>query len=106
MSSFLLSKTDIGLKLFFDHNVRYGNSVTFRIGVVLESSQYIDTHAPQRYDICIECKPTDSTCRYHYHQVKIMIIKELTIILVSGAFLKCFSIFENVVPRLYSRQLS
>ena len=63
MSSFLLSKTDICSKLFFDHNVRYGNSVTFRIGVVLESSQYLDNHAPQRYDFCIECKPTDSTCR-------------------------------------------
>ena len=55
---FLLSKTDICSKLFFfDHNVRYGNSVTFRIGVVLESSQYIDNHAPQRYDFCIKCKP-------------------------------------------------
>ena len=48
---------------FFDRNVRYGNSVTFRIGVVLEFSQYLDNHAPQRYDFCIECKPTDSTCR-------------------------------------------
>ena len=63
MSSFLLSKTNICLKLFFDHNVRYGNSVTFRVGVILESSQYLDNHAPQRYDFCIECKPTDSTCR-------------------------------------------
>ena len=48
---------------FFDLSVRYGNSVTFRIRVVLESSQYLDNHAPQRYDFCIECKPTDSTCR-------------------------------------------
>ena len=38
MSSVLLSKTDIGLNLFFDHNVRNGNSVTLRIGVALESS--------------------------------------------------------------------
>ena len=50
-------------KNVFDHNVRYGNPVTFRLGVVLESSQYLDNHAPQRYDFCIECKPTDSTCR-------------------------------------------
>ena len=92
MSSILLSKTDICSKLFFDHNVTYGNSVTFRIGVVLEASQYLDNHAPQRYDFCIECKPTESTCRKHYRQVKIMTINELTIILVSGAFLKCFSI--------------
>ena len=48
---------------FFDHNVRYGNFVTFRIGVVFEASQYLDNHAPQRYDFCIECKPTNSTCR-------------------------------------------
>ena len=48
---------------FFDHIVRYGNSVTFRIKVVLESSQYLDNHAPQRFDFCIECKPNDSTCR-------------------------------------------
>ena len=34
MSSLLLSKTDIGLKhFFFAHNVKYGNSVTFRIWV-------------------------------------------------------------------------
>ena len=32
MSSLLLSKTDIGLKLFFAHNVRYGNSVTLEFG--------------------------------------------------------------------------
>ena len=64
MSSFLLSKTDICSKFFFfDHNVRYGNSVTFRIEVVLESSQYLDNHAPQPSDFCIECKPTDSSCR-------------------------------------------
>ena len=48
---------------FFNHNVRYGNSVTFRIGVVLESSQYLDNQAPQHYEFCIECKPTDSTCQ-------------------------------------------
>ena len=48
---------------FFDHKLRYGNSVTLRIGVVLESSQYLDNHAPQRYYFCTECKPTDSTCR-------------------------------------------
>ena len=32
MSSLLLSKKDIGSKPFFAHYVRYGNSVTFRIG--------------------------------------------------------------------------
>ena len=55
MSSILLSKTDIRSKLFSDHNdiVRYGNSVTFRIGVVLEASQYLDNHVPQRYDFVL-----------------------------------------------------
>ena len=92
MSSLLLSKTDIGLKLFLAHNVRYGNSVTFRIWVVLEYLQYLDNHEPQRFDCCIECTPTDRTCQLYHHQVKIMIIYERTNNLVSGAFLKCFSI--------------
>ena len=30
MSSLLLSKTDVGLKLFLAHNVKYDNSVTLR----------------------------------------------------------------------------
>ena len=87
MPSLLLSKTDIGLKHFFAHNVRYGYSVTFRICVALESSRYLDNHEPQRFDSCPECKPTDKTCQLYYHQEKIMIINEETNILVSGAFL-------------------
>ena len=66
----LLSKTDIGLKLFFAHNVRHGNSVTFRIWVALESLQYLDNHEPQRFDFCIECTPTDRSCQLYHHQVK------------------------------------
>ena len=54
MSSIVLSKTEIGLKLFFAHKVRYGNSVTFKIGVALESLQYLDKHEPQRFDFCTE----------------------------------------------------
>ena len=92
MSFLLLSKTDIGLKLFFAHNVRYGNSVTFRIRMALEYLQYLDNHEPQRFDFCIECTPTDRNCQLYHHQVKIMIIYEGTNNLVSGAFLKCFSI--------------
>ena len=61
MSSLLLSKTDIGLKHFFAHNVRYGNFVTFRIGVALESLHNLDNHEPQNFDFCINCKPTDRT---------------------------------------------
>ena len=93
MPSLLLSKTDIGLNsLFFAHNVRYGNCVTFRIWVALECLQYLDNHEPQRFDFCIECTPTDRTCQLYHHQVKIMIIYEGRNNLVSGAFLKCFSI--------------
>ena len=44
---------------FFDHNVRYGSSVTFRIGVASESLQNLDNHEPQRFDFCNECKPTE-----------------------------------------------
>ena len=95
MSSLLLSKTDIGLKLFFAHNVRYCNSVTFRILVALEYLQYLDNHVPQRFDFCIERTPTDRTSQLYHHQVKIMIINEGTNNLVSGAFLKCFSIVNG-----------
>ena len=94
MPFLLLLKADIGLKLsFFAQNVRHGNSVTFRIWVALESLQYLDNHEPQRFDFCIECTPTDRSCQLYHHQVKIMIIYEGTNNLVSGAFLKCFSIF-------------
>ena len=93
MSFLLLSKTDIGSKLFFfAHNVRYGNTVTFRIWVALEFLQYLNNHEPQHFEICIECTPTDRPCQLYHHQVKIMIIHEGTNNLVSGAFLKCFSI--------------
>ena len=50
-------------KFFFTHNVRYGNSVTFRIRVALESLQYLDIHESQLSDFCIEWKPTDRTCQ-------------------------------------------
>ena len=48
--------------ILFFHNARYGNSVTFRIGVALESLQYLDSHESQRFDFCIECMLTDRTC--------------------------------------------
>ena len=89
----MLSKTDISLKHFFAHNVRYGNSVSFRIWVALEFLQYSDNHEPQRFYFCIKCAPTDRSCQLYHHQVKIMFIYEGTNNLVSGAFLKCFSIY-------------
>ena len=66
--------------------------MTFRILVALEFLQYLEKHEPQRFDFCIECTPTDRTCKLYHHQVKIMFIYEDTYNLVSGAFLKCFSI--------------
>ena len=68
--------------------------MTFRIRVALEYLQYLDNHEPQRFDFCIECSPTDRTCQFYHHPVKIMFIYEETNNLVSGAFPKCFSIFE------------
>ena len=53
MSSLLLSKTDVSLKFFFAHNVRYGNFVNFRIGVTLESLQYLDNLQPQPFDFVL-----------------------------------------------------
>ena len=60
--------------------------------VALENLQYLDNHEPQVFDFCIECTPTDRTCQLYHHQVEIMVIYEGTNNLVSGAFLKCFSI--------------
>ena len=70
--------------------------MTFRIWVTLENLQYLYNHEPQRFDFCIECTPTDRTCQLYNHQVKIMIIYEGTNNLVSGAFLKCFSIYAKI----------
>ena len=69
--------------------------MTFRIWVALEYLQYLENREPERFDFCIECKPTDRTWQLYYHQVVIMIICEganILDFLVSGAFLKCFSI--------------
>ena len=74
MSFLLLSKRDIGLKHFFPHNVRYGNSVTFRIWVAFEFLQYLDNHEPQCFNFCIECTPTDITCQLYHHQVNTRIV--------------------------------
>ena len=59
MSSLFFSNADIGFKLFFAHNVRYGNSVTFTVGVAVESLQYVDNLESQGFGFCIECKTTN-----------------------------------------------
>ena len=71
--------------------------MTFRIWVVLENLQYLDNNEPQRFDFCIECTPTDRTCQLYHHQVKKMIMCEETNNLVSGAFLKCFSLLNSFI---------
>ena len=66
--------------------------MTFRIWVALESLQYLDNHETKHSDFCIEYTPTDRACQLYHYLVKIMFIYEGTNNLVSGAFLKCFSI--------------
>ena len=69
--------------------------MTFRIGVALESLQYLDIHEQQRFDFCIDCKSTNRACQIYCHQMKIMTVYEGANILVNGAFLKCFSILTS-----------
>ena len=38
---------EVGFSFFFVHNVRYGNSVAFRIWVAYECLQYLENHEPQ-----------------------------------------------------------
>ena len=70
-------------------------TVTFRIWLALEFLQYLYNHELQRVDFCFECTPIDITCQLYHHQVKPMFILEGTNNLVSGAFLKCFSIYND-----------
>ena len=74
--------------------------MTLRIWVALEVLQYLDNNEPQRFDFFIECTPTDRTCQLYHHQVKITFIYEGTNHLVSGAFLKCFSIEKPMLQNL------
>ena len=92
MSSLLLTKTDIGLKRFFRSKCWVWKLCDFRTWVAIEFLEYLDNLEPQRFDFCIECTLTDRTCQLYHHQVKLMFIYEGTNNLVSGAFLKCFSI--------------
>ena len=69
--------------------------------MALENLQNLDNHEPQCFDFCIEWTPTDRTCQLYHQQVKIMIIYEGTNNLVSGAFLKCFSIVKLAFTGVY-----
>ena len=76
--------------------------MTFRIWAALESLQYLDSHEPQCFDFCIECTPTDGPGQLYHHLVKIMIIYEGTNNLVSGAFLKRFSIYSLFLCQIHT----
>ena len=56
--------------LFFDHNVRYGSSVTFRIGVASQSLQNLDNHEPQRFDFCIDASQLNKLVNYIINNCK------------------------------------
>ena len=74
--------------LFFAHNVTLCTSVTFKFCVTLEFSRCHGNLKPKRFDFCIEYKPVDRTCPFHY---QFGLLEEIGIE-SSVAFLKCFNI--------------
>ena len=67
-------------------------SVTFKFWVTLEFSRRHYNLKPKRFDFCIEYKPTDRTCPFHYQRLQLLGLLEEIGIKSSVAFLKCFSI--------------
>ena len=61
LSTFLRSKTDVGLKRFFAKYVPFWNSVTLKMGVALEFSLQLANHKPQRSNFGIVCKANNGT---------------------------------------------
>ena len=72
-------------------------SVTFKFWVTLEFSRLHCNLKPKRFDFCIEYKPVDRTCPFHFQRLKLFGLLEETGIKSSVAFLKCFSIYYNVL---------
>ena len=62
--SFSFRKRVSVYNFFFDHNVRYGSSVTFRIGVASESLQNLDNHEPQRFDFVSNASQLNKLVNY------------------------------------------
>ena len=56
LSTVLLSKTDIGLKLFFANKAQFLNFVTLKMGVALHFSLQLADHKSQRSDFGAVCK--------------------------------------------------
>ena len=69
-------------------------SVTFKFWVILEFSRRHCNLKPKRFDFCIEYKPIDRTCSFHYQSLELFGLLEEIGIKSSVAFLKCFSIFS------------
>ena len=67
--------------------------VCFVLFLAKISGERLQDHWSSGY-FCIECTSIDRTCQLYHHQVKIMFIYEGTNNLVSGAFLKFFSIYR------------
>ena len=71
-------------------------SVTFKFWVTVEFSRRHCNLKPNRFDFCIEYKPTDRTCPFHYQRLELFGLLEEIGIKSSVAFFKCFSILLNV----------
>ena len=52
---------------FFAHNVTVCNSVTSKFFVTLKFSRRHGYLRPKHFDFCIEYKPIDRACQFHYH---------------------------------------
>ena len=66
----------------------------FKCWVTLKCSRCHGNIKPKRFDFCIEYKPTDRTCPFHYQWLELFGLLEEIGIESSVAFLKCFSILE------------
>ena len=52
--------------------------MAFKIGVALESLQYLDNHKQRLLNLRIDCQPTDRTWQLYFHVVTILITYEGT----------------------------
>ena len=67
-------------------------SVTFKFRATLEFSRRHCNLKPNRFNFCIEYKPIDRTCPFHYQRLELYGLLGAIGIKSSVAFLKCFSI--------------
>ena len=61
LSTLLLSKTDIGLKLFIRKMAQFSNFVTLQMGVALRFSLQLTNHKSQWSDFGTVCKAINGT---------------------------------------------